>query len=78
MTKIFSEEYQIDRYIQPRRCNCAECGRRRLCYDTELVVNIEALGGRVKSAIFWDLKQVCMECAKERAFLITGKRKVRM
>lgn len=78
MARIFSEEYQIDRYLRPRRRNCAECGRRRLCYDTELVVNIEALGGRSKSVTFPDLKQVCMSCAEERAFLVTGKRKVRM
>jgi hypothetical protein len=31
-----------------------------------------------RSVVFPDLKQVCMACAEERAFLITGKRKVRM
>jgi hypothetical protein len=78
MARICSEEYKTDRLRLPRRHNCSECGKRRLCYDTELVVNVEALGGKYRSVTFPDLKQVCMECAKERAFLVTGKRKVRM
>lgn len=78
MAGIFRETYSLDNRVPERRCNCSECGRRRLCYDTELVVDVEALGGRGSSAIFPDLKQVCMACAEERAFLITGKRKVRM
>ena len=78
MAEIFSEEYQTDRYLNPRRRNCSECGKRRLCYDTEIIVNVQALGRLFRHVTFPDLKQVCMECAKERAFLITGKRKVRM
>lgn len=78
MAKIFRETYAIDKHVYPRRCICSECGKRRLCYNTELVVDIEALGGKFRDVIFPDLKQVCMSCAEERAFLITGKRKVRM
>jgi predicted metal-binding protein len=78
VARIFSEEYQINHYLLPGRCNCTECGKRRICYNTELVVSVEALGGSFRSVIFPDLKQVCMSCAEERAFLVTGKRKVRM
>lgn len=77
MARIFSEEYGVDNRFASYRTNCSECGKRRLCYNTRLIVNVEALGVLQPGLVISDLKYVCMECAKERAFLITGKRKVR-
>jgi hypothetical protein len=74
---IYGLSYYIDRGMYSRRRLCSVCGRRRKCYSYEvkLYVGIESA---IKSVPFRDLQFACMSCAEERAFLVTGKRKVRM